>query len=70
MKHCYNGTLSKLYFLFNKQSPGEIKFFNKLKGITSSKIFYFILIRDHISNFMGEIDFLMIVPEKGILQLK
>lgn len=53
-------------------SPGEIKFFNKLKGIKSSKniLFHSLDVRDHISNFMGEIDFLMIVPEKGILTIE
>ena len=51
---------------------GEIKFFNKLKGIKSSKniLFHSLDVRDHISNFMGEIDFLMIVPEKGILTIE
>ena len=53
-------------------SLGEIKFFNKLKGIKSSKniLFHSLDVRDHISNFMGEIDFLMIVPEKGILTIE
>ena len=54
------------------KSPGEVKFFNKIKELNTSKniLFHSLDIRNHISNFMGEIDFLMIVPEKGILTIE
>ena len=56
----FNGALSKFIDRSNTDSPGEITFFDKIKNIKSSKniVFHSLDIRKHISNFMGEIDFL------------
>lgn len=56
----------------NTDSPGEIIFFDKIKNLKDSKniVFHSLDVREHISNFMGEIDFLMIVPGKGVLTIE
>jgi len=55
------------------QTPGELKFFNKLKQAKDLRdwiVFHSVDVRKHIRTTLGELDFLIIMPNKGILAIE
>ncbi|NNG82709.1 NERD domain-containing protein/DEAD/DEAH box helicase [Acinetobacter sp. ANC 5378] len=56
--------------IFNNKSPGEELLFNIIKSDPNARdwiVFHSLNISKHITQEMGEIDFLIVIPNKGIL---
>ena len=55
------------------ESPGEYELFARLKECASLRdwiVYHSQDVHDHVSQFMGEIDFIIIMPKKGVLSVE
>jgi len=66
-------TIIPSYYDPNIKSTAEIKIFNLLKGMEGTEewfVLHSLALREHINQRFGEIDFLVLIPNRGIIVLE